>query len=109
MGANLKKEGSENTGDATSSNIPTEYKLEQNYPNPFNPSTEIKYQLPQDGYVKIEVFDILGNSITTLVDQDMQAGYHSVTWNASNLASGIYFYRIQSGTFTAIKKLMLMK
>ena len=105
MGANLKKEG-EVTAVV---NIPTEYGMDQNYPNPFNPSTEIRYQLPENGRVKLEIYDVIGNLITTLIDQEMNAGYHSINWNASGLSSGIYFYRISSANFVATKKLMLMK
>jgi hypothetical protein len=105
LGTSLKKENL----DDDNANLPTEYGIEQNYPNPFNPSTEIRYQLPENNFVTIEVFDILGSKITTLVNGEMEAGYHSVTWNAGNLASGVYFYKIQSGSFSAIKKLMLLK
>ena len=106
MGANLRKDGTESTADI---GIPNTYGLDQNYPNPFNPSTIIKYQLPENNHVSIRVFDILGNLITTLVDEQMNAGFHSVNWNASGLASGVYFYRINSGDFSSIKKLILMK
>jgi len=104
MGSNLRKEtaGSNNS-------LPTEYGLDQNYPNPFNPSTEIRYQLPENSQVKLQVFDILGNLVTTLVDQQMQAGYHSVVWNANRLASGVYFYTFRSGSYVSTKKLMLLK
>jgi len=89
--------------------IPGEYTLEQNYPNPFNPSTTINYQLPDNSHVTLQIYDILGNLITTLVDKDMEAGYHNVTWNAGSLASGVYIYRLVSGSFVATKKLLLMK
>jgi hypothetical protein len=105
LGANLKKEG----GESITVNIPTVYSLEQNYPNPFNPSTTINYQLPEKNHVKLAVFDILGNLVGTLIDQEMEAGYHSVNWNASGYASGIYFYTINSGSFVMTKKLVLMK
>ena len=105
LGTSLKKENL----DDDNSNLPTEYGIEQNYPNPFNPSTEIRYQLPENNFVTIEIFDILGSKITTLVNGEMEAGYHSVTWNAGNLASGVYFYKIQSGSFVSTKKLMLLK
>ena len=106
LGANLKKEGDVENA---SVNLPTAYGLDQNYPNPFNPSTEIRYQLPSDGHVKLEIYDVIGNLVTTLIDQEMNAGYHSVNWNASGLSSGIYFYRISSSDFLATKKLILMK
>jgi hypothetical protein len=89
--------------------IPDEISLEQNYPNPFNPSTTINYQLPEKNHVSLNVYDILGNLVTTLVDQDMEAGYYTVNWNASQFASGIYIYRIVSGSYVSTKKMILMK
>ena len=89
--------------------LPTEYGLDQNYPNPFNPATTINYQLPENNQVSLKVYDILGNLVSTLVDQQMDAGYHSVNWDASQLASGIYIYRIISGSFVSTKKMILMK
>ena len=83
--------------------------MSQNYPNPFNPSTVIQYQLPQNGYVKLKVYDILGRLIATLVDKDQEAGTYKITWNASRYASGVYIYQIQSGSFVATKKLILLK
>ncbi len=89
--------------------MPSKIALEQNFPNPFNPSTTINYQLPEKGYVTLKIYDILGNLIKTLVDQEMDAGYHSVRWNAGGLASGVYFYRLSAGTFVSTKKLLLLK
>lgn len=89
--------------------IPYEYILCQNYPNPFNPSTMIKYQLPQMSYVTLQVYDILGRVVTTLVHETKQAGYYSVEFNAASLSSGIYFYRIIANTFTQSKQMMLIK
>ncbi|HEY6435869.1 MAG TPA: T9SS type A sorting domain-containing protein, partial [Ignavibacteriaceae bacterium] len=89
--------------------IPNEISLEQNYPNPFNPTTTINYQLPEKNHVSLKVYDILGNLVSTLVDQDMEAGYYSVNWDASQLASGIYIYRISSSSFVSTKKMILMK
>lgn len=82
--------------DPGSKNIPTEIKLHDNYPNPFNPATVIKYDLPKQAAVKIEVFNILGQSVKTLIDKKMTAGYHQVEFDASNLTSGVYLYRIQA-------------
>jgi Secretion system C-terminal sorting domain len=106
LGANLKKESSDNSTEVL---IPSKYDLSQNYPNPFNPSTTINYQLPENNHVTLQIYDIIGNLVTTLLDQDMEAGYHSTTWNAGNFASGVYFYRLVSGTFVSTKKLLLMK
>ena len=93
----------------TTSVIPTSYSIEQNYPNPFNPSTTIRYTLPVSGIVSVRVYNILGQLVTTLVDGNQKAGTYSVTFNASSLSSGVYFYRIQSGSFAAVKKMMLLK
>jgi hypothetical protein len=106
MGANLNKDGVEEEAGLT---LPTVYGLDQNYPNPFNPNTTINYQLPENNHVSLKVYDILGNLVTTLVDQEMDAGYHSINWDASQFASGIYIYRIISGSFISTKKMILMK
>lgn len=89
--------------------IPKEYKLEQNYPNPFNPSTIISYQLPKASNVSLKVFDVLGNEIATLIDEYKPAGKYEVEFIASSLPNGVYFYRLQSGSFLQIKKMILLK
>jgi ligand-binding sensor domain-containing protein len=89
--------------------LPTSFKLEQNYPNPFNPSTTINYQLPMTSYVTLNVYDILGREVKTLINEQQTAGNHSVTFNAEGLASGVYFYRIKTGEFNDVKKLLLLK
>ena len=89
--------------------VPTEFVLENNYPNPFNPSTIIRYGLPSDSYVKLEIFDITGKRVNTLVNEMQKAGYHNVTFSAENLASGVYLYRIIAGKFIKTKKLLLLK
>lgn len=89
--------------------IPKEFALLQNYPNPFNPSTLISYQLPTNGFVTLEVYDVLGSEVRTLVNDRQTAGTHSVKFNAGNLSSGVYFYRIAAGNFIQTKKLMLLK
>jgi len=88
---------------------PLDYALEQNYPNPFNPSTTIKYSIPQAGVVRIALYDVLGNEIKSIVDTQQDAGRYEVLLDASGLASGVYYYRIQSGEFNSTKKLILMK
>jgi hypothetical protein len=98
--------GVEDTEERT---LPTEFALGQNYPNPFNPTTTIKFALPKNSDVKIIVFDVLGRAVSTLVDRNFDAGNHKVSFNASNLSSGVYFYRIEAGDFTQVKKLMLLK
>ena len=89
--------------------LPTDYSLSQNYPNPFNPETQIKYALPKAKQVKIVVCNILGAEVTTLVNEYKQAGNYNVTFNGSNLASGVYFYKITAGQFTDVKKMLLIK
>ena len=104
-----KESGEPENGEDIPQIIPDEISLDQNYPNPFNPSTTISYQLPEKNHVSLNVYDILGNLVTTLVDDEMEAGYYSVNWNASQLASGIYIYRIISGSYVSTKKMILMK
>jgi len=89
--------------------VPTEFLLSQNYPNPLNPSTKIKYSIPQSSNVVIKVFDILGSEIETLVNEEKPAGTYEVNWNAANLSSGVYFYRLQAGDYTSVKKMILLK
>jgi len=88
---------------------PTEFKLYQNYPNPFNPGTTISYSIQKAGIVMLKVFDILGNVVATLINEQKFAGYHSVEFNADELPSGIYVYELKSGNLTESKKLILMK
>jgi hypothetical protein len=102
-GAGWEKSGTGKTGEVYT------YSLNQNYPNPFNPSTTIEYSLERDGNVEIEIMDILGRRVTLLVNEHRQKGYHTVNFNATNLSSGIYFYRIKSGKFVETKKMLLLK
>ncbi|MGD8781991.1 MAG: T9SS type A sorting domain-containing protein [Ignavibacteria bacterium] len=85
------------------------YSLNQNYPNPFNPTTTIEFALPQNSDVKLVVYDILGRAVANLIDDNLAAGYHRINFNASNLATGVYFYRIKAGDFVSVKKLLLLK
>jgi hypothetical protein len=89
--------------------LPQEVSLSQNYPNPFNPSTTIRYGLPQKSQVTLKVFNTLGQLVTTLVNGEQEAGYHEVRFDGSNLASGVYFYRLQAGDFVQTKRLLLLK
>ena len=89
--------------------VPNYYALGQNYPNPFNPSTKINFALPEAGNVKIIIFDILGREITTLVNEYKTSGIYTVDFDASSLSSGVYFYRMESGSFTDTKKMLLVK
>lgn len=88
---------------------PLTHKLEQNYPNPFNPSTTISYTIPASSFVTLKVFDILGNEIRSMVNEEMSAGNYEVEFNAANLPSGIYFYRLQTTNFIETRKMVLMK
>ncbi len=90
-------------------NIPAEFALSQNYPNPFNPTTRIDYRLPKASNVTLAIYNSLGQKIATLVEGPRAAGEYSVTWNASNLANGLYFYRLETSSTSIIKKMMLMK
>jgi hypothetical protein len=85
------------------------YYLSNNYPNPFNPSTQIAYQVPASGHVTITIFNSLGKEIRTLVNEEKSAGTYYLNFNASNLASGIYFYNLKTGNFSQTKKMILLK
>ena len=88
---------------------PKEFKLEQNYPNPFNPTTRIRYQVSSLSEVSLKVYGILGSEVVTLVNEEQQPGYYEVQFKASNLASGVYIYRLQAGSFISTKKMMLLR
>ena len=89
--------------------LPTSFNLSQNYPNPFNPSTRINYSVPYSSFVKIKLYDILGNEVATLLNEEMPAGIYEVEFNASKLSSGVYFYQLKAGDFIETKKMILMK
>ncbi len=89
--------------------IPLQYELYQNYPNPFNPATAISYQLSAFSHVTLKVYDVLGNEIKTLVNEYKPAGKYTVNFDASKLASGVYFYRLNVNDYTSTKKLLLLK
>ncbi len=95
--------------DERNNRILSNFNLLQNFPNPFNPTTVITYQLPMNTLVTLKVYDALGRLVRTLVNENQTAGTHSVTFNASNLSSGVYFYRLSAGNFVSTKKLMLIK
>ena len=87
----------------------TEFQLSQNYPNPFNPITKISWQSPVSSWQTLKVYDVLGNEVTRLVNEYREAGSYSINFDASNLPSGVYIYKLQAGDFTQIKKMTLVK
>ncbi|HLP82249.1 MAG TPA: T9SS type A sorting domain-containing protein [Nitrosomonas sp.] len=106
----LAKHGMTDHGMTAAANeIPKEFLLRQSHPNPFNPTTTIAYGLPEAGFISIKVYNTLGDEIATLVNDFRSAGYYTLNWNAGNFPSGVYFYRIQAGNFTATKKMLLTK
>jgi len=88
---------------------PESFELSQNYPNPFNPTTEIRFALPEDSRVQLKLYNTLGQEVLTLLDNDAPAGNHTVNLDATKLASGVYFYRLQAGSYTSMKKMTLLK
>jgi hypothetical protein len=97
-----------NTIEAEISN-PQKFELVQNYPNPFNPSTTIKFTIPEKEFVSLKVYDVMGNEVSVLLNEEKEDGTHTIEFNASNLASGTYFYKLQAGNFIEIKKMLLLK
>lgn len=92
-----------------SSIIPMEYQMYQNYPNPFNPSTNIKFEIPKSSVTKLIVYDITGKELGLLLNEKLEAGTYEYNWNAAEYSSGVYFYRVESGNFTATKRMLLVK
>jgi len=89
--------------------LPVAYSLEQNYPNPFNPSTTIRFSLPERSRVNLAVYNNLGQQVAVLQNGEQEAGYHEVTFDASRLPSGVYFYRLQAGSYVETRKLCLVR
>lgn len=99
---------------APTANLPTEFAMSQNVPNPFNPSTQIQFALPKDAQVNLSIYNVLGQHVTTLVDDMMRAGRQTVTWDGADatgtqVASGVYFYKLRAGDFSDTKKMLLLK
>ena len=88
---------------------PSTTNLKQNYPNPFNPTTKIKYNLPENNFVSLKVYDVLGREVATLVNSEQEAGYKSIQFDASKLSSGMYFYKLVAGSFVDVKKMVVVK
>ena len=95
--------------DETAVEVPVEYSLAQNYPNPFNPETTISFSLPEKANISLKIFDLLGREVATLASGEMNEGHHKVVFNAKNLSSGLYIYRLEAGEFSAVRKLLLLK
>jgi hypothetical protein len=91
------------------SQTPTSFEISQNYPNPFNPSTSIQFKIPENSFVTLKVYNVLGKEVATLLNEEKNAGLYEVTFDATDFSSGIYFYKIEAGNFVATKKMILMK
>ena len=103
------KRGDDTAPVAIAEELPTEFALDQNYPNPFNPTTKLAFDLPEASEVQLAVFDVMGRKVDVLVNASLAAGRHTVTWQASNLPSGVYFYRITAGSFVQVRQMTLLK
>lgn len=93
----------------TNQEFPSAFKLQQNYPNPFNPQTNIKFYVPERTFVKLKVFDLLGNKIDNLINEEKDSGYHEIIFDGSDLPSGVYFYTLQTSDFIQTKKMVLLR
>jgi hypothetical protein len=102
---NVRNELSRNS----SNNLPFEYKLEQNYPNPFNPVTTINFSISVSGYVSLKIYDVLGKKVAVLVNEKKEAGRYTAEFNGTNFASGVYFYKLEAGSVTSTKRMLLLK
>jgi hypothetical protein len=89
--------------------IPSEFSLGRNYPNPFNPTTSFKYQIATAGNVSLKIYDVLGREVALIVDEQKDPGEYNVTWDASSYSSGVYFFKLRAGTFTDVKKMLLVR
>ena len=89
--------------------IPGSFALEQNYPNPFNPSTTISFDVPKQSHLRLAIYDVLGRQVKTLVDEEKNPGRYSVTFDASNLPSGVYLYRLEAGSFSEVRKMVVVR
>ncbi len=98
-----------NLNDEVNIGIPSKYELSQNYPNPFNPTTNLKYEIPEQGFVTLKIYNTSGMEVATLVSENKNAGYYSINYNATSLTSGVYFYTVSVNNFVATKKMMLVK
>jgi hypothetical protein len=92
-----------------SNEVPGEFRLEQNYPNPFNPSTNLEFRIMEPGFVRLSVYDVLGREVSIIVNQNLKQGIYKASFNAGNLPSGVYLYRLTAGNFTETRKMILVK
>ena len=97
------------SGIINNNEIPVAFSMSQNFPNPFNPATNISFSLPKSEFVNLSVYDLSGKLVDELVNNNLEAGKYTTNWNAADLSSGVYFYKIQAGEFTDVKKLTLIK
>lgn len=104
-----KEYGALTTVRSQEKSIPTSFGLEQNFPNPFNSSTKICLSIPCDGLVQLKVYSALGQQVATLISQELSRGFHEISWDASKVPTGVYFYRLMSGVFTETKRLIVLK
>ena len=98
-----------NIDETINSTIVNNYHLYQNFPNPFNPITTINFDISQDGFVSLKIFDVVGSEIVSLIDKELKAGKHKVNFNAIGLSSGVYFYRLEVHDFCSFRKMILLK
>jgi hypothetical protein len=97
------------SADNVDTTVPQDFRLSQNYPNPFNPSTTIEFSLPQTSHVTLRVYNMVGEEVATLVSRELPVGIHTTHWNASDMSSSVYFYRLQAGDYLDTKKLLLLR
>ena len=108
VGLMLKTTSGGVTDISDGSQVPVKFKLNQNYPNPFNPTTTIKYLIPEISFITIKMYDVLGNEVATVVNEEKAAGNYEVEFDASKLSSGVYFYQLRAGSFIETKKMVLL-
>ncbi len=105
----IKTDSNGNLETSTIVGLPTNYTLSQPYPNPFNPTTTIEFSIPQTEFVTVKVYNIVGNEITTLINEELSTGNHSIQWDGSHQPSGVYFVKIESNSFVQTRKMVLLK
>ncbi len=111
MNPTFEEENTPGISDVNDTNyeLPNDFVLNQNYPNPFNPSTTISFSIPAEGMVSLKIFNLIGQQVDEIVNENLSAGNYSFMWNAKDQANGIYFYKLQAGEFVETKKMILLK